>query len=139
MQVGTSVRVVVLTSQGSEYVAVDMMRAGADDYIVKADLEPAVMEKSLIPLIVHSRTVKQSHNDAQEVMGRMRLLTPREREVLDLIIQGQTNKQMAQTLNRSENTIKIHRSRVMQKLMCEHARGSGPHGPGCRPLRRDAS
>lgn len=108
--------VVVLTAHGNEYLAVEMMRAGADDYIVKADLSPSMFSKVLGRVFKLRRKNQESQQAQAVVRNCMALLTPREREVLDLIVEGLTSKQISTKLHRSENTIKIHRGRVMQKM-----------------------
>ncbi len=113
--------VVVLTGQGSEYVAVDMMRAGADDYVVKSDLDVTLLEQVIDRAIKKLDQVQQAQAEHAQIAQRFGLLTPREKEVLALIVEGKTNKQISQVLHRSENTIKIHRARIMHKTQAHTA------------------
>lgn len=108
--------VIVLTGQGDEYVAVDMMRAGADDYIIKDDLGTDKVIAALDRAIAKINSLAEYQEAVAGVNKRLNRLTAREREVMDLVIEGQTTKEICQTLCRSESTIKIHRSRVMQKM-----------------------
>jgi FixJ family two-component response regulator len=54
-----------------------------------------------------------------EFQRRLEMLTPREREVLKLVVAGRLNKQIAETLGNAEKTIKIHRGRVMRKMQAD--------------------
>lgn len=108
--------VIVLTGQGDEYVAVDMMRAGADDYIVKDDLGPDKVSAALEVAFEKIRLMSERDERVSAITDRLHRLTAREREIMDLVIEGKTTKEICSTLHRSESTIKIHRSRVMQKM-----------------------
>ena len=113
--------VVVLTGQGNEYVAADMTRAGADDYIVKSDLEPMILEQVLRQAMDKVEKALKVQSQYAQAVNHLQQLTPREREVLNLIVEGKTNRQISQILHRSENTIKIHRSRIMRKMQANTA------------------
>lgn len=108
--------IVVLTAHGNEYVAVEMMKAGADDYLVKADMTPRKLGQIVIEAMRRQRKTPYGEQNRGVISPRLGKLTPREREVLDLIVQGMTSREISRHLHRSENTIKIHRSRVMQKM-----------------------
>jgi FixJ family two-component response regulator len=60
--------------------------------------------------------LRELHRDRQEAEQRWARLTPREREVLDLVVNGRLNKQIAAELGVAEKTIKVHRARVMRKF-----------------------
>src|SRR3546814_7024285 len=100
-------------------MAVDAMKAGAFDFIEKPlddqlllDLVQKAVEKSL--------EVAQDHALREEIARRLTLLTPREREVLDLVMLGEPNKRIALSLGICEKTVEAHRAQVMEKRSEEH-------------------
>lgn len=108
--------VIVLTAHGNEYIAAQMIRAGADEYIVKLDLTPELLGNTIVRLLEHYRINKITQDQCVQVTARLNSLTPREDEVLDLILAGLINREIAEKLERSEKTIKIHRANIMQKM-----------------------
>jgi len=108
--------VIVLTGHGNEYVAVEMMRAGADDYVVKTDLNPVVLAKVIRRAIELRRADRKSKEREALIRCRQKLLTPREREVMRMVVDGMTTREISRRLHRSENTVKIHRSNLMRKM-----------------------
>lgn len=112
---GFSLPVVFLSGQGDVPSTARAMREGALDFLVKPVDEP-----ELLDALARARTkaLAQQHEervqrDAEERLAR---LTKRERQVCDLIARGFLNKQIAYDLGASENTVKVHRARVMHKL-----------------------
>lgn len=107
--------IVFLTGQGSIAASVRTIKAGAEDFLCKpvdqAQLLPAI-ERAL------ARYVRESgeRSAEQELAARVALLSPREREVFDLVITGLLNKQIADRLGTSERTIKAHRAAITDKL-----------------------
>jgi FixJ family two-component response regulator len=95
--------------------AATAMRQGAVDFLVKP-----VDETELIEAVSRALTTaaESASRRTEEIQFRQRLarLTPRERQVCDLVARGLLNKQIAYELGTSEKTIKVHRARVMQKL-----------------------
>jgi FixJ family two-component response regulator len=91
------------------------MKAGAVDFFAKPfndeDLLNAIREA-----IERDRIGRAERAERASAAGRFQTLTPREREVMELVVQGLLNKQIAAALGVSEKTIKIHRSRVMEKM-----------------------
>ncbi len=103
-------------------MSVQAMRAGAVTFlpkpVLRADLVAAVNEALSKDLAI--RTLQRE----QEII-RMRLvrLTPRERQVLDLVVRGMLNKQIAGVLGAAEKTIKVHRGRLLAKMEVRSAAG----------------
>src|SRR5690606_31777492 len=94
------------------------MRDGAVDFLVKPVDEPQLLDalERARAKALASHRARRTHSDAVERLAR---LTRREREVCDLIGRGLLNKQIASELRTSENTVKVHRARVMRKLAVE--------------------
>ena len=112
---GFSLPIVFLSGQGDVPSTARAMREGALDFLVKPVDEP-----ELLNALARARTKalsQQQEEHAQRDAGeRLARLTKREREVCDLIARGFLNKQIAYELGASENTVKVHRARVMHKL-----------------------
>jgi RNA polymerase sigma factor (sigma-70 family) len=110
-----SIPIIFITGYGDIPMSVRAMRAGAVDFLPKPfrdeDLLGAVQQA-----ILRDRQQRAEREDREAVEKRYAALTPREREVLALVVQGLLNKQIAAALGASEKTIKIHRSRVMEKM-----------------------
>jgi FixJ family two-component response regulator len=91
------------------------MKGGAVEFLTKpfrhGDLIAAIQQA-----LERDRAAMQKRVEVAELRGRVKKLTPREREVLALVVTGQLNKQIAAELGAAEHTIKVHRGRVMRKL-----------------------
>jgi FixJ family two-component response regulator len=107
--------IIFVTGRGSIPMSVQAMRAGAVTFLPKpvrlAELAAAVREA-----FERDRRCREEEAGRFEVEARLRALTSREREVLELIVVGKLNKQIAAELGAAEKTIKVHRGRVMAKL-----------------------
>lgn len=112
---GVDLPVIYLTGQGSVPLSVRAMKQGAFDF-----LEKPVAGELLFPLLdqafARHRQDRESRQHAQEIARRLGELSPREREVMELVIGGRMNKQIAGDLGISEKTVKAHRGRVMAKF-----------------------
>jgi RNA polymerase sigma factor (sigma-70 family) len=91
------------------------MKAGAIDFLAKPFEDVALLTAIENAVARHVRA-KQIKDQVDEIRGRADTLTPREREVMQLVIAGMLNKQIAYQLGISEKTIKVHRARVMEKM-----------------------
>ena len=107
--------IVFLSANGDVHNTVRAMKAGAVNFLTKPVDEDELMEAlaEAVALDARGRAVWETRNT---VAGRMATLTPRERQVLEKVVAGRLNKQIAAELGTVEKTIKVHRSRVMQKL-----------------------
>jgi len=107
--------IVFMTAFGDIPTCVQTLKAGAVNFIAKPfsslDLLNAIREA-----IHHARTQFQQKKQQRNVRARARNLSRRERDVFDCVVQGMLNKQIADALNISEHTVKIHRRRVMSKM-----------------------
>jgi FixJ family two-component response regulator len=107
--------VIFLTGRGDIPTSVRAMKAGAVDFLTKP-----VNADAFLAAIDHAREQESREREARaEVISftaRLATLTPREREVLGHVIAGRLNKQIAYDLGTVEKTIKVHRSRMMEKM-----------------------
>jgi RNA polymerase sigma factor (sigma-70 family) len=104
-----------ITGHGDIPTTVRAMKAGAVDFLTKPFQEQDVL--ALIQSAI-SKDARQVNTLAEKelINSRLEELTPREREVFALVVKGLLNKQIAAELGTSEQTIKVHRSRVMDKM-----------------------
>ena len=108
-------QLVFITGHGDIPMCAQAMKAGAVDFLRKPFRDGellACVEKAL----TRSAEQRQLSGERNEARRRLDLLTPREFDVMQLVITGMLNKQIAGELGRAEKTVKVHRHRVMQKL-----------------------
>jgi FixJ family two-component response regulator len=98
--------------------AVRVMKAGAIELLTKPIDTTALLE-AVLAALAHDRKLRQRRAELATLRERLVRLTPREREVLPLIVGGLLNKQAASVLGISEVTLQIHRSQVMRKMQAE--------------------
>lgn len=115
---GINMPVIILTGHGDVPVAVEAMKGGALEF-----LEKPYEKQALIGAIENafSSLDSQSADDkrSREAKAKLTSLTPREMEVLECLVEGQTNKSIAQTLAISPRTVEIHRAHMMEKLQAD--------------------
>jgi FixJ family two-component response regulator len=112
---GIDLPVLFLTGRGDIPMSVRAMKAGASDFLTKP-----VNGKALIAAVRRAlekgRSVGQARQEDSEMRRRLASLTPRQRDVLEGVVAGRLNKQIAADLGIAEKTVKIHRGRVMSKM-----------------------
>ena len=107
--------VIILTGHGNVQVAVHAMKAGAIDFVEKPFDNELLLDR-IQNAVAESLRAGSERSRRNEISERMQLLTPRERQVLDLVVAGETNKGVARHLGISEKTVEIHRANVMRKM-----------------------
>lgn len=107
--------IIFVTGHGDVPMAVDAMKEGAVDFIQKPYREEALLEK-IEAALKQDLEQRKSLDEKQEIIRRIKSLTPREHEIMDRMIAGQANKVIAIELEISQRTVEIHRSRVMHKM-----------------------
>lgn len=107
--------IIFLTGHGDIPMSVQAMKQGAVDFLTKPVDEEVLLDAVHQALLRH-RSLRSEHQEAGAVHARLRLLTPRELEVLRCVLAGARNKEIAAHLGIAEKTVKIHRGRVMKKL-----------------------
>lgn len=108
---GIMVPIVFLTGHGDIPMTVRAMRAGAADFLAKP-----VREQDLIRAVNAALARAGAQRETETLAVRLRLLTPRERDVFDLMVAGRMNKEIAAELGTGEPNIKFHRGNIMKKM-----------------------
>ncbi len=107
--------VIFITGHGDVPMAVEAMQAGAVDFIQKPFRDQDLLDR--INQAVERDTANRADlAERNAIRRRLGTLTPREREVMDLVVRGKANKVIAGDLNLSQRTVEIHRARVMEKM-----------------------
>ena len=107
--------IIFITGNGDIPTSVRAMKAGAVDFLTKPVKEADLLRAIEIALR-RGRDTRQTRAEVNAIQERLATLTPREREVLEHVVSGQLNKQIAGDLGTVEKTIKVHRARVMEKM-----------------------
>jgi len=111
-------QIVFLTGHGDIPSSVRAIKAGAVDFLTKPFSEADLM-RAVNAAIAQDREARRKSAELAELHQRLAHLTPREREVLPLVVSGLLNKQVAVELSISEITVQIHRSKIMQKMKAD--------------------
>jgi FixJ family two-component response regulator len=112
---GSLLPIIFLTGHGDIPKSVQAMKHGASDFLTK----PVNDEDLLVAVrvaIEKDRALRQEQAELSEIRARLATLTPREREVLEYVVAGKLNKQIAGDLGTVEQTVKAHRAQVMEKM-----------------------
>ena len=112
---GSKIPVIFLTGRGDIPMSVQAMKGGASDFLTKP-VHDGDLLKAVHTALEKDRIERQSRAEMDDIQERLATLTPREREVLNHVLTGQLNKQIALDLGTVEQTIKVHRARVMEKM-----------------------
>ncbi|MBI1369851.1 MAG: response regulator [Planctomycetes bacterium] len=119
-RIAACVPVIMLTGYGDVASAVQAVKAGAVDMLEKpVDLED--LRRHVTKAVSNANSRRQLLNDAAEIRRRIDSLTARERELLDEVVMGKSNKQIAYGWSISLRTIENHRARMMRKMQARNA------------------
>ena len=112
---GIDLPILFLTGRGDIPMSVRAMKAGAFDFLTKP-VEGKVLVATVRRALERGRVVRREQREVAGLRRRLASLTPREREVLEEVVKGRLNKQIAAELGIAEKTVKIHRGNVMEKM-----------------------
>jgi len=114
-ELGSTLPIIFLTGHPDIPTTVRAIKAGANDFLTKPVSSDELIQAIERAIADHEVTFGLK-NKLNMVRARIATLTPRERQVFELVIRGDTNKQIARALGCSERTIKAHRQKVMEKM-----------------------
>ena len=117
-ELGATLPIIFLTGHPDIPATVRAIKAGADDFLTKPVTSDDLL-KAIARAIAHHEVSRGLKSKLDMVRARMAALTPRERQVFDLVIRGDTNKHAARSLGCTERTIKAHRHMVMEKMQVQ--------------------
>lgn len=117
-EVGCSLPIIFLTGRAELPDGIRAMKQGALDFLTKP-VDDEVLLESVRNALAREARLREECAERQGLESRLASLTPREREVLGHVVAGQLNKQIAHDLGTVEQTIKVHRGRVMRKMRAD--------------------
>ena len=117
-ELGSTLPIIFLTGYHDIPATVQAIKAGADDFLTKPVTSDDLF-RAIEKAFAHHQTLRDLKDKLDSVRARLGRLTPRERQVFDLVVRGNINKQIAHTLGATERTIKAHRHRVMEKMQVQ--------------------
>jgi FixJ family two-component response regulator len=114
-EVELAIPIVFITGHGDIPMSVRAMKAGAVEFLTKPFRDQELLD-AIQQALERDRNAREQRAEIEELRSRYRLLTPREREVMALVVTGLLNKQVAGELGTSEASVKVHRQHVMEKM-----------------------
>lgn len=114
-ELGSKLPIIFVTAHGDVPMAVNALKAGAADFIQKPFRDQDLLDK-IQDALKADRTWRTAETELDEIRSQLASLTPREEEVMELVVAGKPNKNIARTLGISQRTVEIHRARVMEKM-----------------------
>ncbi len=110
--------IIFITAHGDIPMSVRAMKAGAVEFLTKPFRDQDLLDAVRIAL-ERDRVRHEQEKEVAELQQRFASLTPREQEVISMVVSGMLNKQIAGELGTAENTVKVHRSRAMEKMQAQ--------------------
>ena len=114
-QQNINIPVVIITGHGDVPMAVRAMKSGAIDFIEKPFNDEVLLD-AIRRALAFGEEQRSHQVENLQIQQRLHHLTPREREVMDMVTEGRSNKEIANILGVSAKTIEAHRARVMEKM-----------------------
>jgi RNA polymerase sigma factor (sigma-70 family) len=110
--------IIFITGHGDIPMSVRAMKAGAVEFLTKPFRDQDLLDAVRIAL-EKDRGRRERKKEVSDLKERFNSLTPREQKVISLVVSGMLNKQIADQLGTAENTVKVHRSRAMEKMQAQ--------------------
>ena len=110
--------IIFITGHGDIPMSVRAMKAGAVEFLTKPFRDQDLLDAVRIAL-AKDRERCERKKEVSDLKERFNSLTPREQEVISMVVSGMLNKQIADQLGTAENTVKVHRSRAMEKMQAQ--------------------
>jgi FixJ family two-component response regulator len=117
-EAGIRIPIIFITGHGDIPMTVRAMKAGAVEFLTKPFRDRDLLDAIQLAL-ERDRTRRQEESAIAVLQERLESLTPREREILPLVVSGRLNKQIAAGLGTSEITVKVHRGSIMRKMQAD--------------------
>ena len=114
--------IIFITGRGNVPMTVRAMKGGAQDFLEKPFDDQELLD-AIQRALARSQEARAEDAERADIERRLATLTPRERQVLELVVAGLLNKQIAGELGAAEKTIKVHRGRVMKKMQADSVAG----------------
>jgi RNA polymerase sigma factor (sigma-70 family) len=114
-QANVQIPIIFITAHGDVPMTVRAMKAGAVEFLTKPFHDQDLLDAIHLAL-ERDRARRQQEAQLAALRERFELLSPREREVVAMVVSGMLNKQIAAQIGTAENTVKVHRSRAMEKM-----------------------
>jgi len=112
---GVALPVIFLTGHADVASCLQAMKAGAVDFLEKP-IEPKALLAAILTALARENSIRTARNEERKSRERLNSLSPRERQILDRVVVGKLNKEIAYELGISERTVKTDRSDIMAKL-----------------------
>ncbi|HTI88332.1 MAG TPA: response regulator [Alphaproteobacteria bacterium] len=116
---GSTIPIIIMTGQGDVPKAVTTLKAGAFDFIEKP-FDPTALLKVVNQALNREGRLRRRYAEREAVESRLALLSPRERQVMDLVVAGHSNKVIGTKLGISVRTVENHRAKLMDKMRCNN-------------------
>ena len=110
--------IIFITAHGDVPMTVRAMKAGAIEFLTKPFRDQDLLDAVQVAL-ERDRARRQREAEIATLRERFESLSPREREVVAMVVSGMLNKQIAAEIGTTENTVKVHRSRAMEKMQAQ--------------------
>lgn len=114
-ELGSTLPIVFLSARADVRTTVQTIKAGAEDFLTKP-VDSGLLLKAIEAALARNQDLRTQQSALESHRARLDILTPRERQVFELVIRGKPNKQIAHELGATVRTIKAHRQKVTEKM-----------------------